>query len=102
MRKLSLFTIILFCFSATAQDSSKAIYYNPDAGLQFKKGDFQWSTWAYAERLFSPSQKPAWRRVRQGMEFQLPSYPFKIIGKLSFGIYSSSTLWFANNCYNNR
>ena len=80
MRKLSLFTIILFCFSATAQDSSKAIYYNPDAGLQFKKGDFQWSTWAYAERLFSPSQKPAWRRVRQGMEFQLPSYPLTIKG----------------------
>ena len=78
MRKLSLFTIILYCFSATTQDSSKAFQYNPDAGLQYKKGDFQWTMWAFAERLFSPSQKPAWRRVRQGMEFQLPSYPFTI------------------------
>ena len=55
-------------------------HYNPDAGFQYKKGDFQWTTWAFAERLFSPSKYPAWRRVRQGMEFQLPSYPFKING----------------------
>lgn len=80
MKKLSLFTIILYCFSATAQDSSKVFHYNLDAGLQFKKADFRWSTWAFAERLFSPNQLPAWRRVRQGMEFQLPSYPFKING----------------------
>ena len=43
MKKLSLFTIILYCFSATAQDSSKVFHYNPDAGLQFKKADFQMS-----------------------------------------------------------
>ena len=80
MRKLSLFTIIFYCFSATAQDSSKAFNYNTDAGLQYKKPNFQWTTWAFAERLFSPRQKPAWRRVRQGMEFQLPNYSFKING----------------------
>ncbi len=80
MKKLSLFTIILYCFSATAQDNSKAFHYKPDAGLQFNKSNFQWTTWAFAERLFSPNQLPAWRRVRQGMEFQLPSYPFKING----------------------
>ena len=80
MKNLSLFTFILYCFSATAQDSSKAFHYNPDAGLQYKKGDFQWTTWGFAERLFSPNDLPAWRRVRQGMEFQLPSYSFKING----------------------
>ena len=78
MNKLFLIAILLYCCSASAQDSSKAFHYNPDAGLQFKKRDFQWTTWAFAERLFSPSQYPAWRRARQGMEFLLPSYPFKI------------------------
>ncbi len=80
MRKLFLFTILLYCFTATAQDSSKVFHYNPDAGLQFKKADFQWTTWGFVERLFSPNELPAWRRVRQGMEFQLPSYRFKING----------------------
>ena len=80
MRKLFLFTTILCGFTATAQDSSITFHYNPDAGLQFKKADYQWTTWAFADRLFSLSQKPAWRRVRQGMEFQLPSYPFTIKG----------------------
>ena len=72
--------IIFFSLSAYSEDSTKHFNYNPDAGLQFKKGDFQWTTWGFAERLFSPSQYPAWRRVRQGMEFQLPSYPFTIHG----------------------
>jgi len=80
MKKLSLFIIMLFCFSATAQDSSKAFHYNPDAGFQYKKRDFQWTIWAFAERLFSPSQKPIWRRVRQGMEFKLSGYPFTLKG----------------------
>lgn len=55
-------------------------HYNLDAGLRYNKGDFQWTTWAFAERLFSPNQPPEWRRVRQGMEFQLPSYSFTIKG----------------------
>ena len=58
----------------------KSFQYDKDAGLQYKKNGFTWSTWAFAERLFSPNQFPAWRRVRQGMEFQFPSYKFKING----------------------
>ena len=95
MKILFPIVFILTTFTASAQqDSIKPIqqksadtsptptgfHYNPDAGLQYRKGDFQWSTWAFAERLFSPSNSPAWRRVRQGMEFQLPSYPFTIKG----------------------
>lgn len=67
----------------TDTDSSakpQPFHYNQDAGLQFKKGDFLWTTWAFAERLFSSNQYPVWRRARQGMEFQLPSYPFSIHG----------------------
>lgn len=66
--------------SASPVHTQTGFHYNPDAGLQFKKGDFQWTTWAFAERLFSSNQYPVWRRVRQGMEFQLPSYPFVIHG----------------------
>lgn len=47
-------------FLVFAQDSSKVFQYNPDAGLQYRKRDFQCSMWAFAERLFSPSQFPAW------------------------------------------
>lgn len=74
--------LFLFCTinSIAQNDSIKHFSYNPDAGLQYKKNDFQWTTWAFAERLFSPNLTPVWRRVRQGMEFQLPSYPFKING----------------------
>lgn len=74
--------LFLFCTinSIAQNDSIKHFSYNPDAGLQYKKNDFQWTKWAFAERLFSPNLTPAWRRVRQGMEFQLPSYPFKING----------------------
>ena len=66
--------------SASSLRTQTAFHYNPDAGLQYNNGDFQWTTWAFAERLFSPNQPPQWRRVRQGMEFQLPSYPFTIKG----------------------
>lgn len=78
--KYLFFTLSIIC-SLTAyaqQDTLKHFHYNPDAGLQYYKKDFQWTTWAFAERLFSPSQYPAWRRARQGMEFLLPSYPFTI------------------------
>ncbi len=67
----------------TLQDSAARPHpfqYDKDAGLQFNKGDFTWTTWAYAERLFAGNIKPAWRRVRQGMEFKFPSYNFLING----------------------
>jgi len=52
--------------------------YDQDAGLQYKKGDFKWTTWAFAERLFSGGNPATWRRVRQGMDISLPAYPFTI------------------------
>lgn len=52
--------------------------YDKDAGFRYKSGDFTLTTWAYAERLFSANNSPAWRRARQGMEFLFPSFGFKI------------------------
>ena len=54
--------------------------YDKDAGFRYKSGDFTWTTWAFAERLFSPGNTPAWRRVRQGMEIKFPAYNFRING----------------------
>ena len=58
--------------SAAAKDWS----YNPDAGLVYRRGDFRWTSWGFAERYWGPHsdvvKANAWRRVRQGMEFDLP------------------------------
>ena len=54
--------------------------YDKDAGFQYKNGDFTWTTWAFAERLFSPDRPSAWKRVRQGMEIKFPAYKFRING----------------------
>ena len=54
--------------------------YDKDAGLQYKNRDFTLTIWAFAERLFSPDNLPAWRRVRQGMEIKFPAYNFHING----------------------
>ncbi|MBG6110632.1 hypothetical protein IWX84_001512 [Flavobacterium sp. CG_9.10] len=52
--------LFLFCaINTVAQnDSTSNFSYNQDAGFQYKKNDFQWTTWAFAERLFSPNQSP--------------------------------------------
>ena len=49
--------------------------YEPDAGLVFRLRDFKWTSWGYGERLFDPGgDGDTWRRVRQGMEFDLPRF----------------------------
>ncbi|MEJ7822122.1 MAG: hypothetical protein WKF85_07355 [Chitinophagaceae bacterium] len=94
MNKLFLIAILFCSCSAFSQrDSTQSkitlkdsatrphpFQYDKDAGVQYKKGDFTWTTWAFAERLFAGNTKPAWRRVRQGMEFKFPSYKFRING----------------------
>ena len=60
--------------------SPQPFQYAKDAGLQYKNGDFTWTTWAYAERLSGGGNVAAWRRVRQGMEFKFPAYHFLING----------------------
>ena len=53
-------SLLLLCFinSIAQNDSIKHFNYNPDAGLQYKKNDFQLTTWGFAERLFSPNLPP--------------------------------------------
>ncbi len=65
----------------TAEHSSSALHpgswrFDPDAGAVYSKGDFKWTVWGFAERYWGPRSDQlgadAWRRVRQGMEFDLP------------------------------
>ncbi len=49
--------------------------YEPDAGVVYRQGDFKWTSWGYGEKLFDPGGEGGqWRRVRQGMEFDLPRF----------------------------
>ena len=48
--------------------------YDPDAGIVLQHGDFKWTSWGYGEHVFRPQGDGFWRRVRQGMEFDLPRF----------------------------
>ena len=48
--------------------------YDPDAGIVLQRGDFKWISWGYGEHIFRPQGDGFWRRVRQGMEFDLPRF----------------------------
>jgi hypothetical protein len=47
---------------------------DPDAGTVYQHGDFRWTNWGYGEHVFRPDGDGFWRRVRQGMEFDLPRF----------------------------
>ena len=51
-------------------------HYDPDAGAVYQSGDVKWTVWGFAERYWGPTNDAvnadAWRRVRQGMELDLP------------------------------
>ncbi|MES2326235.1 MAG: PepSY domain-containing protein [Pseudomonadota bacterium] len=53
-------------------DTPEGWSYDPDAGLIYKAGDFRRNSWGYAERVIDPDGPDYFRRVRQGMEFDLP------------------------------
>jgi len=47
---------------------------DPDAGAVYQHGDFRWTSWGYGEHVFRKEGDGFWRRVRQGMEFDLPRF----------------------------
>jgi hypothetical protein len=55
-------------------DRKQAWSYDPDAGVVYQRGDFRWMSWGYGEHVFRPDGDGFWRRVRQGMEFDLPRF----------------------------
>lgn len=61
----------------TQEQPKEGWSYNPDAGFVYQKNDFKWTIWGFGERLFDPEGRDTWRRVRQGMEFDLPRFTKK-------------------------
>jgi len=47
---------------------------DPDAGAVYQHGDFRYTIWGYGEHVFRAEGDGFWRRVRQGMEFDLPRF----------------------------
>ncbi|MGI8547084.1 MAG: hypothetical protein ACR2M1_07085 [Gemmatimonadaceae bacterium] len=62
--------------STSTPERAQHWHYDPDAGAVYQKGDFRWTIWGFAERYWGPKSDAvnadAWRRVRQGMELDLP------------------------------
>lgn len=46
--------------------------FNPDAGIVYQSGDFRIVAWGYAEQAIDPNGPDYFRRVRQGIEIDLP------------------------------
>ncbi len=46
--------------------------FEPDAGFVYRSGDFRVVTWGFAERAIDPRGPDYFRRVRQGIEVDLP------------------------------
>lgn len=61
----------------TQEKPKEGWWYDPDAGFVYQRGDFKWTSWGFGERLFNPRGSDTWRRVRQGMEFDLPRFSEK-------------------------
>lgn len=67
---------------------ARAWTYDPAAGFVYRAGDFKWTSWGYAERLFDPDGPDSWRRVRQGMEIDFrrfaPHYRSAFVYEVDF------------------
>jgi len=55
-------------------DRKQGWSYDSDAGAMYQRGDFRWTSWGYGEHVFRLEGDGFWRRVRQGMEFDLPRF----------------------------
>lgn len=53
-------------------DTPQGFSFNPDAGIIYQSGDFRGTAWGYAEGLIDPDGPDYFRRLRQGMELDLP------------------------------
>ncbi len=61
---------------ATNEKEPQGWSYQPDAGFVYQKRGFKWTSWGFGERVFAPDGADSWRRVRQGMEFDMPRFRF--------------------------
>ena len=70
--------------------------FQPDAGFVYRSGDFKLTTWGFAERLFDPNGPDAFRRVRQGAEFDFPRITLRLRPALVYEIDLTDSNFFDN------
>ena len=70
--------------------------FQPDAGFVYRSGDFKLTTWGFAERLFDPNGPDAFRRVRQGAEFDFPRVTPRLRPALVYEIDLTDSNFFDN------
>lgn len=80
----------------TQEQPEEGWSYNPDAGFVYQHGDFKWTIWGFGERLFDPRGTDSFRRVRQGMEFDLPRVTQKYRAAFVYEIDLTNNNFFRN------
>ena len=70
--------------------------FKPDAGFVYRAGDFSLTTWAYAELPINPHGPTAFRRFRQGAEFDFPRLNPALRPAIVYEIDLTDSNFFAN------
>ena len=71
--------------------------FNPDSGWVYRAWDFKLTTWGFAERLFDPDGPDAFRRFRQGAEFDFPRITDRLRPALVYEVDLTNTGFFDND-----
>lgn len=70
--------------------------FNPDAGLVYQSGDFRVTAWGFAERAIDPDGPDYFRRVRQGMEIDLPRLSERLRPAIVYEVDLTNTNFFGD------
>ena len=74
----------------------QGLSFNPDAGVVYQSGDFRVTTWGYAERAIDPDGPDYFRRVRQGVEIDLPRLTDRVRPAIVYEVDLTNTNFFGD------
>lgn len=74
----------------------QGLSFNPDAGLAYQSGDFRVTAWGYAERAIDSDGPDYFRRVRQGMEVDLPRLSDRLRPAIVYEVDLTNTNFFGD------
>ena len=80
----------------SAPPPKQGFAFNPDAGLVYQSGDFRVTAWGFAERAIDPDGPDYFRRVRQGMEIDLPRLSDKLRPAIVYEVDLTNTNFFGD------
>ncbi len=70
--------------------------FKPDSGFVYQSGDFRLTTWGFAELPIDPNGPTAFRRFRQGAEFDFPRVSARLRPALVYEVDLTDTNFFDN------